>query len=426
MAGGEDVMVETAPQQALLHAVFLRRLADAGAGPPQARLGHGAFLTLRLVDLLDPAEPRVRPDVFGYQLAAMDRVCRELPGDETETAHLVGLVQATADAFRTRDAQLIVPALLAYAHYLEDELLLHEALDVLETVLRVGGDALRSADRIGARLRAARVLRKLNEFDAAEEAYEDARTLAAAGGDRHSELLSRIGRANAVMSRGNLQEATLSLEGTLRDAEACGDREAQARAHQVLAVVLSVRGEPSEAIPHEWRAFELYGDEPSRMRVLSDLGIMLLRVGDVRGAECALAQVVRHGASQDVVDNAAIELMNCASYRRDRVGFERWREQCVARQAKMPPNILMDFLLKDGIGRARFGQFERAHALLASALSLAEDAGLHEFAFRVERMKNGLRDCQQGCEVSPAAATEPVWDSEAVREVSAALSHLAL
>ncbi len=367
----------------------------------------------------------MRPDAFGYQLAAMARVCRELPGDSTETAHLVGLVQAASDAYRTRDAQLVVPALLAYAHYLEDELLLNEALEVLETVLRVGGDTLRSSDRVGARLRAARVLRKLNEFDAAEEAYEEAGTLAAAGGDRHSELLSRIGRANAVMSRGNLQEATVSLEGTLRDAETSGDREAQARAHQVLAVVLSVRGEPSEAIPHEWRAFELYEDEPSRMRVLSDLGIMLLRVGDVRGAECALTQVVQHGASQDVVDNALIELMNCASYKRDRVGFERWREHCVARQAKMPPNILMDFLLKDGIGRARFGQFERADALLANALRIAENAGLHEFEFRVERMKNGLRDCHQGCEGPLVAATEPACDSEAVREVSAALANLA-
>ncbi|HYL54318.1 MAG TPA: hypothetical protein VEU73_01945, partial [Gemmatimonadales bacterium] len=134
-------MVEAAPQQTLEHAAFLHRLAEAGPGSPQARLGHGAFLTLRLVDLLDPERPHVRLDAFGYQLAAMDRVCRELPGDSTETAHLIGLVRATGDAFRARDPQLVVPALLAYAHYLEEELLLNEAGDVLETVLRVGGDA---------------------------------------------------------------------------------------------------------------------------------------------------------------------------------------------------------------------------------------------------------------------------------------------
>jgi len=179
-------MVEAAPQQTLEHAAFLRRLAEAGPQSPHARLGHGAFLTLRLVDLLDPAERRVRPDVFGYQLAAMDRVSRELPGDSTETAHLIGLIRATADAFRSRDAQLVVPALLAYAHYLEDELMLPEALDVLESAVRVGGEALRASDRVASRLRMARVLRKLNEFDAAEAAYQEAGALAAEGGDQHS------------------------------------------------------------------------------------------------------------------------------------------------------------------------------------------------------------------------------------------------
>jgi tetratricopeptide (TPR) repeat protein len=418
-------MVEAAPQHALLHAVFLRRLAEPSTAPSaQARLGHGAFLTLRFVDLLDPGLQRVRPDAFGYQLAAMDRMCRELPGDSTETAHLVGLVQATADAYRTRDAQLVVPALLAYAHYLEDELLLSEALDVLETVLRVGGDALRSSDRVGARLRAARVLRKLNEFDAAEEAYEEAGTLAAAGGDRHSELLSRIGRANAVMSRGNLQEAERSLEAILHDAEACGDREAQARSHQVLSVALSYAGQPAEAIPHVWCAFNLYEDELSRIRALGDLGTMLLTIGDVDGAKRALEQVVERATTQEVLTNALIELMNCASYRRDRLAFERLREECDGRRHSMPPNISVDFTVKAAIGRARFGQFERAGALLATALRAAEAAKLHEFAFRIERVMSGLGDCLGAWGSPPQAAAEPGYFSDAVREVSAAITHL--
>ena len=97
---------------------------------------------------------------------------------------------------------------------------------------------------------------------------------------------------------------------------------------------------------------------------------------------------------------------------------ERWRERCEARQGNMPPNVLVDYLLKAGIGRARFGQLERAERLLANALRIAEEAGLHEFTFRIERIKAGLRDCGE-------AAAEPVVQSEAVREVSAALAHLA-
>ena len=418
-------MVETAPQQALLHAVFLRRLADASAGSAStARLGHGAFLTLRLVDLLDPGHAAVRLDAFAYQLAALDRANRQLPGDSTETAHLIGLMHATADAFRARDAQLVVPALLAYAHYLEDELLLEEALDVLETVVRVGGEALRSSDHVASRLRMARVLRKLNYFDEAEEAYEEAGILAAAGGDRHSELLSRIGRANTVLSRGNLVEAERSLREVLLDSATFGDSESRARAHQGLAVVLSTSGRPAEAIPHAWRAFQLYDDEASRTRVLADLGVMLLVVGDADGAERAMMEVLRLGASREAINNALIELMHCASYRRDQLGFERWRERCETNKHDMPPNVLADFYFKAGIGRARFGQYDRAESLLAAALKISEEAGLHEFVFRVERVSIGLRDCLQECGTLPAAAAEPGCKSEEVREVSAALAHL--
>ena len=418
-------MGEAAPEQALLHAVFLRRLAEASSGPSsQARLGHGAFLTLRLVDLLDPAQQAVRPDAFAYQLAGLDRACRQLPGDSTETAHLIGLMHATADAFRARDTQLVVPALLAYAHYLEDELLLEEALDVLETALRVGGDALRDSDRVASRLRAARVLRKLNEFDAAEEAYREAGALAAAGGDRHSELLSRIGRANIVLGRGNLTQAERSLREVLLDSEMLGDREAEARAHQGLAVVLASGGQPADAIPHLWKAFERYDDSGSRTRALTDLGGMLLMVGDPKGAERALTEVVHRGGTQDFVTNAMIELMHCASYRRDQLAFERWRVRCEARQEEMPPNILTDFVLKTGIGRARFGQFDRAEALLGTALTLAEKAGLNEFVFRIERIRHGLRDCQQTCEAPSAAVTDHGFSNDAVRDVSVALAHL--
>jgi tetratricopeptide (TPR) repeat protein len=419
-------MTEAAPKvQAPSHAAFLERLAEATlATSSDARLGQGAFLTLRVVDLLQVEREALPPPAFHYQLTATELSCRDLPRDSTETAHVHGLLRATADAYHSRDVQLVVPALLAYAHYLEDELQLAEALDVLETVLRVGGTALRSADRVATRLRLARVLRKLNEFDTAEEAYAAAGALAAESGDAHSELLSRIGRAQTTRGRGNLFEARRSYEGILIDAERFGDDDARARAHQELAVVLSTQGQPAEAIPHEWRAFQLYEDELSRMRVLSDLGIMLLMVGDVEGAERALTEIVRRGASQDVVDNALVELMHCASYRRDRVGFERWRERCETRRTEMPPNILADFYLKSGIGRARFGQFDRADRLLKNAITIAEEAGLHELVFRIERIKNGLRDCRLACDEPALTAAEPDLLSEQVRDVHAALAHL--
>jgi tetratricopeptide (TPR) repeat protein len=412
-------------QQTPSHAAFLERLASAPSPTSaRARHSHAAFVTLRLVDLLGPERAPLPAGAFQYQLAATERCCRDLPGDSTETAHLAGLLLAATDAYTAGDAQLVVPALLAYAHFLEDELRLPEALDVLETAARVGGDALRSADRVATGLRRARVLRKLNAFDAAAQAYDAAGALAAASGDRHSELLSRIGHANAVLGRGNLVEAEHALRQVLSDAEVLGDREAQARAHQGLAVVLVTRGQPADAIPWMWRAFQQYEDDSSRARALGDLGGMLLMVGDAEGATRALTEVVRREGTHDVANNAMIELMHCASYRRDRLAFERWRALCELQREAMPPSMLADFYYKSGIGRARFGQFERAELLLKHAVTVAEEAGLHEMAFRVERIKDGLRDCCQGCEAPPEAAAEPAFPNESVREVSAALAHL--
>src|SRR5690349_8940758 len=256
-------MSEAAPKaQATLHAVFLERLAGAcSPASSEARLGHSAFITLRLVDLLEADRQSLPRAAFHYQLTATELSCRDLPHDSTETAHVIGLVRAAADAYGARDVQLVVPALLAYAHYLEDELRLPEAQDVLETVLRVSGVALRAGDRVATRLRLARVLRKRNEFDTAEEAYAAAGALAAESGDQHSELLSRIGRANTLLGRGNLAEAERAFRDILKDANRLDDRDGQARAHQGLAVVLSTGGQPAEAIPHTWRAFESYEDE---------------------------------------------------------------------------------------------------------------------------------------------------------------------
>jgi len=419
-------MTDSVAQHAgLPHAVFLHRLA--GESPSSAlepRLGRAAFVALRLVDLLGAEYTTLHPDAFHYQYVATARCCRDLPPGATERSHLVGLVQGTHDAFEQRSVGLVLPALFAYAHYLEDEMRLGEARDVLDTLLQVGGEKLPPTDAVGARLRRARVYRKLNEFDAAEQSYAEGGALAATIGDTHSELLSRIGRADTMRGRGNLVEAESSLRGILVDAERLQDREARARAHQVIAVVLSTRGQPAEAIPHEWRAFQLYDDDLSRSRTLADLGVMLSIVGDIEGAERALSQVLRRG-SPEAVSNALIELMHCASYRRDRVGFERWREQCDARRESMPPNVLVDYILKAGIGRARFAQFDRAERLLANALRIADEAGLHEFTFRIERIKAGLRDSCQSPNERPAEAADPVVQSEAVREVSAGLAHLA-
>ncbi len=410
----------------LTHAVFLRRLAGApSATSADARLGNGAFLALRLVDLLGPGSGPAHADVFRYQQAATERVCRALPADCPETGHLTGLVRAAADAFQDQEVRVVAPALLAYAHFLEDELRLDEALDALETLHRVGAEHLACADAIAVQLRIGRVNRKLNRFIDGDVAYALAGVLAEAAGNVHSAFLSRVGRAISTQARGNLVEAERLFRELAVDARAAQERDIEARAHHALGTTLLLRGQIFDAIVQVWQAFEMYEDESSSVRALNDLGVMLAAVGRVDDAERALTEVVRRGGARDNVSNAMIELMHCASYRRDRVGFERWRSACEARKEKMPPNILADFLLKAGIGQARFGRFRRAEDLMNAALVVAERADSNELAFRIERIRNGLRSCEANyCGASDTAAEPFQHGDSAVGEVAASLARL--
>ncbi len=414
--------IARAELQTLPHAVFLHRVSQPQVGNGRdSRLGQGAFLALRLIDLLATEREPVHPDAFEYQWVATDRFCREVRSLSTEGAHLQGLVASAAAASRHGDIGLLTPGLFAYAHFLEDGLHLEEALDVLDTLGTVVGTRLSGSDAVALSLRAGRVNRKLNRFDDADAAYAQAWERAHAVGDTYSELLSRIGLAVTTQGRGNLPEAEGRLVELLADARKAGERQAEAHAEHNLATVLQHRGSPDVALLHVWRAYQLYEDEEGRVRALNDVGVMLLTLGDAVGAERALSEVVGRGGTDDNAVNATIELMNCASFRRDRVAFERHRNRCEEVKADMPPNILADYFLKTGIGQARFGQLRRAAATLDRALKIAEGASLHAMVFKIERIKNGLGACEE----TLPALTEPAIESEAVREVSASLAQLA-
>jgi tetratricopeptide (TPR) repeat protein len=411
--------------ESLPHAIFLQRVSGPQAATTlEARLGQGAFLALRLVDLLARDRTAVSGDAFHYQWIATDRFCRELRAAATEGAHVHGIAASASDAYRLGEVRQVTPALFAYAHFLEDEMRLEEALDVLTTLLLVVGSRLTARDVVAAQLRFARVQRKLNRFDEAEAAYTEAGEAATLAGDQYSALLSRIGHANTVLGRGNLAEGERRLRGILADAQAQRQQDAEARAEHGIAVALYQMGQSNDGIPHAWRAFELYEEDASRLRALGDLGVMLLTLGDAVGAERALSEVVRRGGSQESVTNAVIELMHCASYRRDHVGFARWRERAAALEGDMPPNILADFYLKQGIGQARFGKFHRAEVMMKRALEIAGAAGLHEFEFRIERILRGLGECERVMALEAESAATPVWQTDELREVSESLAQL--
>jgi tetratricopeptide (TPR) repeat protein len=412
-------MPDTSPTLGgLFHAVFLERAAGEPDSLPGHRRGEAAFIVLRLVDLLarDRGAPS-RDQLFRYQAAATARYCREEVEPGGETDYLVELVRSASTAHQRRDAGLTAPAMLAYAVYLEEAARYEEALDVLHTLERAAGSHLPAA----AALQMGRVNRKIARFDDANAAYERAATLAAAADDRHAVLLSRLGRANVFWGRGNLAEAERWNREVLKDARAAGERDAEARAEHQLGTVLGTRGQPLDALPHFWRAFELYQDESLSLLALHDLGFELARIGVIEDAERAFRHVVQATHDQGALQNAMIELLHCASFRRDRIGFTRWRDLCEHELPRMAPNILADYHLKLGIGLARFGRIERAASEMEQALKTARVNGLHEFEFRIDRIRAGLRECEAFESTEREADAEPVAQGAALKEVSAAL-----
>jgi len=407
----------------LPHAVFLQRVTDEPATSAQVRLGQGAFLALRFVDLLAPDREAPTPDVFRYQWAATERYCAELAGEGTEASHLSCIVRATGDAHSTGELHLIGPSLFAYALYLEQESRLEEAEDALHTLIDVGGDRLATSDNISAWMRLGRVRRLQADFDGAEAAYAQAGRIAAREGDQELVLSSRIGQCNVLHFRGNLAEAERGWQAVLADATSMGFRRGMAEAEHGLGNALERRGQTADGAPHLWRAYELYEDTLLQLRTLKDLGSLLLRLGHVDAAENALAEVVRHAVDGENLTNAMIDLMHCASTRNDRVGFERWRERCLEHIGQSAPNLRTDFALKAGIGYARFGNYRRARTSLREALEIASAHGLHEFVFRIERMLAGVNDCGAPDRVESAALEGP-YRTESLRELSASLAAL--
>lgn len=407
----------------LSHVVFLERAARE-QDTTQSRFGQAAFLVLRLIDLLAAEQAtNTHDDLFGYQAAATGRYCEESLDSGPQAEQLLEIVRAASYAHRSHRPGQIATSLLALGRSLQESGRSAEASDVLFTLERVAGSVLEPRFAIAAAFLRARVERESDRFDAADAAYERAGALARAAGDSAQVLFSQIGRANVLWGRGNLAEAERFYREILVKATAAGLRQVEAEVEHGLGVVLGTRGQVPDAVPHLMRAFDLYPEQHDSQRALHDLGFALARLGAIEPAEHAFRIVIEREGEAYPALNARVELMHCASFRLDRLAFERWRAECVQYLSRMAPNILTDYHLKLGIGLARFGRSDRGAVELKLALEIARGHGLHEFEFRIERIAAGL-DCCASVENEREGAVEPPAWAATLDEVSRALAGL--
>jgi len=106
-------------------------------------------------------------------------------------------------------------------------------------------------------------------------------------------LTSQVGQTNVVYFRGNLAEAERRWRSILADTPSgTAYHGVMAQAEHGLGTYWSVGLQPQEG---RFRTCgertKLYQEESSQLRVLTDLGILMLRLGHVEDAERALSEV---------------------------------------------------------------------------------------------------------------------------------------
>ncbi|MGH7499335.1 MAG: hypothetical protein ACREL3_10845 [Gemmatimonadales bacterium] len=387
-----------------------------------ARLALGGYVVCRLVGSMFTRDGSAESEeAFTWQLDAVRRHLRSLPGDTPEAAHLSGIVQEVSSIPEPTAGLRL--SLTAYAYFLEHEGRLEEALEVLGIATRTHGHSIPPADFAAVSLFAARLNRLLARWGVATNCYLAAEKAAQKAGDRMMQLRARLGGGAVARGMGNLPMARAIGEEVALAASEAKLPEMQALAYTDLGAVYSVEGKKVECVQANYQAFQLTEDPLQRMRILGEIGVGLVELGVYDIARVAFEIVLVSKTSFLVRTNAMLELMEMESSVGNRMAFERRRVEAEGLVERMPPSMLADFHFKAGVGLARFGQLGRARTLLKAGMGLSETHRLNAWYFRFDRM---LAEITAGEPREPELAPDSAWSSSPVlKEVAVGLREYA-
>jgi tetratricopeptide (TPR) repeat protein len=386
---------------AQLHSAFLERASDPGSQYTEHALG--AFLVMRVVDQL--GRPRADLSAVHQQVAAARGFIQTLVPRTAEVEHIEAVALAAESVMQLGSDECLWGPLARFACWLEDQLRLTEALDVLETSVRTA-QGRRVEQITGIMLQRSRVLRRLGRFSESTASYAAAGERAKILQDTHSELLSRIGRGIVLQLLGNLPGAKDVLEEVRQDAIKAGDRDAEARATHDLAVTCNKMGEDERSVALAFQAFQAYEDAQQKHRALADLGSALQSLGHYSAANDAFEIVLSGDIPVGMRTATTLELLGLASLTGNRVAFERRRRELDEVRSKLPPSTLVDLEMKLGMGLASFDQQGAAKKHLERAIELAEEHNLNDFLFKAEAALDDLNNHSQ-----PPESEDPVgWE----------------
>jgi tetratricopeptide (TPR) repeat protein len=364
----------------LRHSAFLARPGQDG--DDAIRIGQGAFLVLRVIDLFAPDHaPASDAMVIEYQWRATDQYLFELPPDpEGETSHLRGILDSAQELRLEVNALTLnraETALAAYAINRRDREYFDEAIDLLETawnLLRGSPGELEAAMQLGdclvraSRLEdAARLYRKLSR-----------------SGFPHARRRARHGEADVLLASGQPQAAERLYRRVLTAARRVKHEAEAVCAEEGIARALLDQGRPGEAVLVASRLAERAADRAQLV-----LGPALEAAGDLNAATGIFTHTAAGCSQPDARWRAVASLVRIAARQQDRLAFERWRH--VGEQYHddgLPPvSAELDFWLALACGARSFGARRLANQALDSARALARRAAAPDAVARVSAVE---------------------------------------
>jgi eukaryotic-like serine/threonine-protein kinase len=167
----------------------------------------------------------------------------------------------------------------------------------------------------GARLLEGSALVGLGNLEEARSAFEEARTMYIAAGDRWDSANAATNLALALAQSGDLQGAKTALEDSLMIYREVGDQKGAAAAHVNLGTVLRNEARFDEARTAYNQALDIYqqtGDQSGEGRALNNLANLAAASGDSAGARKLLQKALPVVRQSGDLDATATVLVNLA------------------------------------------------------------------------------------------------------------------
>jgi len=402
------------PTPALAHLAFLESLAGLDEDSPQWSERLAGLLCLRLVDewwregiaVVDPEAKLPH---------ALRRAIGRMPPTAQETRGILIGILNTMQALGDADLEAVVPRLFSYGRILARHGDFRVAADVFGAVEFLV-DEERSSDIFNdAQLEVGYCLRENAFLGDAERAYARALATASRNGDKHRQVVARIGAANVVRDLGDLPRADEMLEHIIDRCRAEFDRAGEIHALRDLGQVAQRRAQPYRALECTIMAIELGATGLDREKAIANIGQYLVDMGEYGAARRVLVSQERTSKYDGARIRAQINLLAIAVRIADSELFAQWSKEL--EKATLTPDLRVNVLIELAKGSRVFGDDTAADDLFGRAAAFADAHRLARASFEIEMLR------QEG---RPAVAEQRVvspWVEQGLLRLAAAGAH---